>query len=75
MTAAEFSKKYGIPYSTVHTASFRTISRQDNHWRRQDYSEPELKKAVKDQLEEALEYHKDRIVKIGDMLASLGVEA
>lgn len=75
MTAAEFSKKYGIPYPTVHTATFRTASRQDGHWRRQDYGEPELKKAVQEELQNSLEHHLRRAETIRGQLENLGVKA
>ena len=75
MTASEFSSKYGIPYTIVHAASFRTASRQPGHWRRQDYGEPELKKAVREELEERMRNCVSRAESILVQLDRLGVKA
>ena len=50
MTAGEFAKKYGIDYQIVRAASFRTATRQSSSWAL-DYGEPELKKAVREEME------------------------
>ena len=63
MTAGEFAKKYGIDYQIVRAASFRTATRQSSSWAL-DYGEPELKKAVREELEYRLVWHRDKLTKI-----------
>ena len=70
MTAGEFAKKYGIDYQTVRAATFRTATRQEASWRL-DYGEPELKKAVREELRYRLEWHRDRLTRIEANLSRL----
>lgn len=70
MTAAEFAKKYGITYTTVRSATFRTATRQDCS-RSLDYGEPELKRAVREELQQRLIWHRDKLTAIAGELEKL----
>ena len=74
MTAGDFAKKYGVPYSIVRSATFRTPTRQETSWRL-DYGEPELKKAVREELQEKLIYYRDHLTKVAGYLEKLEVRA
>ncbi len=74
MTAGDFAKKYGIGYSVVYSATFRTATRQETPWRL-DYSEPELKRAVREELQAKLVWHRDKLTAIAGELAKLDREA
>ena len=63
MTAGEFAKKYGVEYQTVRAASFRTATRQRESWAL-DYGEPELRRAVREELQERMAYHQEFLDKI-----------
>ena len=70
MTAGEFAKKYGIDYQIVRAASFRTTTRAECSWAL-DYPEPELKKAVKEELKYKRDWHQDRLNRINGWLDRL----
>lgn len=70
MTAGEFAKKYGIDYQIVRAASFRTATRAEISWAL-DYPEPELKKAVKEELKYKQDWHQDRLNRINGWLDRL----
>ena len=59
MTLTEFARKYGVPYSDVRNASFKTVYRQNHPGRNwvDDYAEADLKQAVRGEYERALKYH------------------
>lgn len=70
MTAGQFAKKYGIDYQTVRAASFRTATRQRESWAL-DYGEPELRRAVREELAERIAYHQEILDKICLEIANL----
>lgn len=74
MTVAQFAKKYEIAYTTVRTATFRTVTRQDCGWAL-DYEEMELKRAVKEELRERLLWHRERMTQIAGEMEKLEVRA
>ena len=74
MTAGDFAKKYGIGYSIVYSATFRTATRHETPWRL-DYSEPELKRAVREELQEKLIRHRDKLTAIAREMEKLDGKA
>lgn len=71
MTAGEFAKKYGIDYQVVRAATFRTVTRAECSWAL-DYPEPELKRAVKEELTYKMNWHRDRLNRIVGWMGSMG---
>lgn len=74
MTAGDFAKKYGLPYQIVRSATFRTSTRQMESWRL-DYEEPELKRAVRDEMKDKLKYYQDNCARVAGYLKKLEVQA
>lgn len=75
MNAGEFARKYGLNYQDVRHATFRTAARQAESWVI-DFEEPELKRAVREELMFKLTWHRDRLTRIAADLARLdGKEA
>ena len=73
MTVGEFAKKYGIPYSDVRQASWKTALRADFPRRAygMNFDELVLKRAVKEFLKERLQYYGERTNKTTELLTLL----
>ena len=77
MTIGEFAKKYRMPYNEIQKASFRTATRMNHSGRAwfMDFSEEELRRAVRAELNYKISFHQQHMEEAAEKLARLDGEA
>ena len=73
MTVKEFSKKYGLSYSTVYSATYLVKKRPEFMCYERQYEEQELKTALKTMLTNRMDRHKREYQKAAGMLKKIGL--
>ena len=77
MTMGEFARKWGLPYQDVQRASFRSAGRlaYPGQAYGTDFDEADLKRAVTEELQKQLDYHRILADRAAERLARLNGKA